>query len=86
MSNPLLEKTALPKFSAINAADIEPAIKAVIDENRSGLNQLLESLQKQGVTPEFAMAIPAIEELGEEEYTKEDIRLMRIKFISELGN
>ncbi len=28
----------------------------------------------------------AIEELGEDEYTKEDIRLMRIKFISEVGN
>jgi ATP-dependent DNA helicase RecQ len=28
----------------------------------------------------------ALEELGEDEYTIEDIRLMRIKFISELGN
>lgn len=28
----------------------------------------------------------AIEELGEEEYSEEDIRLMRIKFISEFGN
>ena len=28
----------------------------------------------------------AIEELGEEEYTKEDIRLIRIKFMSEIGN
>ncbi|MCD6596607.1 MAG: DNA helicase RecQ [Bacteroidales bacterium] len=28
----------------------------------------------------------AMEELGEDEYTKEDIRLMRIKFLSEVGN
>jgi len=28
----------------------------------------------------------ALEELGEDEYSEEDIRLMRIKFISELGN
>ena len=28
----------------------------------------------------------ALEELGEDEYSKSDIRLMRIKFISELGN
>ena len=28
----------------------------------------------------------ALAELGEDEYTEEDIRLMRIKFISELGN
>ena len=30
--------------------------------------------------------IDALKELGEEEYTEEDIRLVRIKFISELGN
>jgi len=28
----------------------------------------------------------ALEELGEDEYSEEEIRLMRIKFISELGN
>ena len=28
----------------------------------------------------------ALEELGEDEYSEQDIRLMRIKFISELGN
>ena len=28
----------------------------------------------------------ALEELGEDEYTEEDIRLMRIKFLSDLGN
>ena len=28
----------------------------------------------------------ALNELGEDEYTEEDIRLVRIKFISELGN
>jgi ATP-dependent DNA helicase RecQ len=28
----------------------------------------------------------ALEELGENEFTEEDIRLIRIKFISEMGN
>jgi len=28
----------------------------------------------------------ALKELGEENYSEEEIRLMRIKFISELGN
>ena len=28
----------------------------------------------------------ALQELGEEEFTEEDIRLMRIKFLSEMGN
>jgi ATP-dependent DNA helicase RecQ len=28
----------------------------------------------------------AVEELGEDEYTKEEIRMIRIKFISEIGN
>jgi len=28
----------------------------------------------------------ALDELGEEEYSEEDIRLMRIKFMSEMGN
>ena len=65
MINPLLENTGLPKFSAINVADIEPSIKSVLEENRSCLNDLLESLQQQNTAPEFAAAIPAIEELGD---------------------
>ena len=28
----------------------------------------------------------ALRELGEDEYTEEEIRLMRIKFLSEIGN
>jgi ATP-dependent DNA helicase RecQ len=28
----------------------------------------------------------ALKELGEDEYSEEDIRLMRIKFLSDLGN
>jgi len=28
----------------------------------------------------------ALEELGEDEYTEEDIRLIRIKFLSEMGH
>jgi ATP-dependent DNA helicase RecQ len=28
----------------------------------------------------------ALEELGEDEYSEEDVRMVRIKFISEVGN
>ena len=28
----------------------------------------------------------ALEELGEDEYSEDDIRLMRVKFLSDLGN
>jgi ATP-dependent DNA helicase RecQ len=28
----------------------------------------------------------ALEELGEDEYTEDDVRLMRIKFLSDMGN
>ena len=30
--------------------------------------------------------VEALKELGEDEFTEEEIRLMRIKFMSELGN
>jgi len=29
---------------------------------------------------------PALEELGEDEYSEEEVRMVRIKFISEVGN
>ena len=37
-------------------------------------------------TAETDSVADALKELGEDDYTEEDIRLMRIKFMSEMGN
>lgn len=41
MDNPLLIKSTLPTFSAIQASHIEPAINAILKENRETLTRLL---------------------------------------------
>jgi oligopeptidase A len=41
MTNPLLHSQDLPPFSAIRAADIEPAIRELLDDNRAQLEGLL---------------------------------------------
>jgi oligopeptidase A len=42
MSNPLLEQTGLPAFSAIKPEHVEPAIDALLAENRSRIAELLD--------------------------------------------
>ena len=42
MSNPLLEQTGLPAFSAIKPEHVEPAIDALLAENRSRIADLLD--------------------------------------------
>ena len=42
MSNPLLEQTGLPAFSAIKPEHVEPAIDALLAENRERISALLE--------------------------------------------
>ncbi len=44
MSNPLLEKHALPPFSAVKPEHVEPAIRQLIDDNREYRQQLLANL------------------------------------------
>jgi oligopeptidase A len=41
MENPLLEQHELPAFSRIRPAHVEPAIRAVIEENRARIEQIL---------------------------------------------
>ena len=41
MNNPLLENDVLPRFSAIKAEHIEPAIETILSSNRQALRQLL---------------------------------------------
>ena len=56
-------------------------INEVIDEDRQDdiYDYFMEDAEDESIES-------AIEELGEEEYSEEDIRLMRIKFLSEMGN
>ncbi len=44
-ANPLLESHELPPFSAIQAEQVEPAIRQILDQNRLLLAQLLENKQ-----------------------------------------
>lgn len=60
--------------------DINYYINEVIDEDRQA--EVFEFFK----TAETDSVEAALKELGENDYTLEDIRLMRIKFMSELGN
>ena len=42
MSNPLLDFSALPRFDAIRPEHVEPAIRELIDENRSLIERLVD--------------------------------------------
>jgi oligopeptidase A len=43
MTNPLLQATQLPRFSAIEPAHVEPAVRQLLDDNRRELAALLDS-------------------------------------------
>jgi oligopeptidase A len=42
MSNPLLDLTGLPRFSAIRPEHVEPAVERILSDNRAGLRGLLD--------------------------------------------
>ncbi|MBV8802761.1 MAG: oligopeptidase A, partial [Gammaproteobacteria bacterium] len=44
-NNPLLIQSALPHFSSIHAEDIEPALKIILEKNRTTLGSLLKENQ-----------------------------------------
>jgi ATP-dependent DNA helicase RecQ len=60
--------------------DIQYYINEVIDEERQ--DEVFEYFR----TAESDSVMDALKELGEDDYTEDEIRLMRIKFMSELGN
>ncbi|MBQ2488794.1 MAG: hypothetical protein II525_03160, partial [Bacteroidales bacterium] len=60
--------------------DIKYYIDEVIDESRQ--EEIMEYLQ----STETDDLEEALRELGEDDYTLEELRLMRIKFISDVGN
>lgn len=60
--------------------DISYYINEVVDEDRQDeVFDYFKSADSDSVED-------ALKELGEDDYTEEEIRLMRIKFISEVGN
>ncbi len=60
--------------------DIRYYINEVIDEDKQ--DEIFEYFK----TAETDSYKEALDELGEDDYTEEEIRLMRIKFMSEMGN
>ena len=54
-------------------------LRLIVQKARAHFNRALEFAERDRNEE-------AIAELGEEEYSIEDIRLVRIKFLSELGN
>ncbi|MBW6481229.1 MAG: ATP-dependent DNA helicase RecQ, partial [Bacteroidales bacterium] len=60
--------------------DINYYINEVIDEDKQ------EEIFDYFKTAETDSYADALVELGEDDYTEEEIRLMRIKFMSEMGN
>ncbi len=55
------------------------------------INQVIEADKQEEIFDYFTTAetdsyLEALQELGEDEYTEEEVRLMRIKFLSEMGN
>ena len=61
--------------------NIDYYINEVLDEEHQ--NEVFEYFRDEAETESIEEALDA---LGEDEYTEEDIRLLRIKFISEVGN
>lgn len=47
MQNPLLVKSDLPPFSKIQASDVVPAIRQILEQNRADLDEALERCDKQ---------------------------------------
>ena len=61
--------------------NIDYYINEVIDEDKQ--EDIYDYFREEAETESIEAAL---EELGEEEYSEEEVRLMRIKFFSELGN
>lgn len=62
MANPLLEPHELPPFSSIKPAHVEPAIRQLIERNKTRIDELLASTD----TYSWANLLQVIEELDDE--------------------
>ena len=81
-ANPLLQAYDLPPFSSIRPEHVKPAIERILADNRAAIARLLETQREQ---PTWKGLVLAMDELNED-YTEEEIRLVRIQFISEMAN
>ncbi len=80
----------------IEVKDIITEVEAIVNSGTKlnidyYVNNVLDDEHQEEVFDYFREAEDdsiekALEELGEDEYSEEDIRLMRIKFMSDLGN
>jgi oligopeptidase A len=61
MSNPLLDFSALPRFDAIRPEHVEPAIRQLIDENRSLIKRLVDDPE----TPTWDAFVTPLTDAGE---------------------
>lgn len=61
MTNPLLQPHLLPPFSAIDAAQVEPAISEIIRDNRNSIENLLVSMKN----PTWATLVAPLEALSD---------------------
>jgi ATP-dependent DNA helicase RecQ len=90
----MLEDIASAK--GLEMSDLITEIEAIINSGTKlnldyYIDEMLDEEHQQEVYDYFREAETeslqdALDELGEEEYSEEDIRLMRIKFLSEMGN
>ncbi len=62
MSNPLLQRSELPPFSAIEPAHIAPAIRQLIDRNKAAIEELLQ----QPGDHSWASLVQPIEDMDDE--------------------
>jgi len=86
----------MAEAKAISLSDLIGEIESIVSSGtridlRYYLNEVIDPDRQEEVFDYFRSAesdsIPsAIKALGEDEYTEDEIRLMRIKFMSELGN
>ncbi|WXL26143.1 oligopeptidase A [Ectopseudomonas mendocina] len=60
-NNPLLQAFDLPPYSAIRPEHVEPAIDAILADNRAAMNKLLEA---QAANPSWDGLVLALDELG----------------------
>lgn len=80
----------------VEVSDIISEVEAIVNSGTKlnidyYINEVLDEDHQEELFDYFREAEndsvqAALEELGEDEYTEEDVRLMRIKFISDMGN
>ncbi len=61
--------------------NIDYYIDSVLDQDHQ--DEVFDYFREDAKTESI---VEALEELGEDEYSEDDIRLIRVKFLSEIGN